>query len=1349
MVGGAEIPQTRTSSGVRSTEEMDIAINDLNSKFASMSTVLEEIRSAIVGDGNHPNREDDDKREETMDEYNRGPRRGDQPRTMGGRMCGKPAHKSNVCPKRSTYYSVESGNDELISDDAFQEEDELEYVEPLDREAKQVTYVVQRTLWSCENLVSKALDKAFKLPTKPHLSPYQIGWIKKGQALKVTSLCKVPLAIRKHYNELVTCDVVDIEACHVLLGRTWQHDMDATHQGKSNMYLFKWGEKTIAMLPLGVVSPKKALESKTLVTLVASPKEFQSEKKETGVSYTLVMKGVKDVMKNAIPAVGKRLLAEFSKIVTDDTPDALPPLRNIQHQIDLILGASLPNLPYYRMSPKESEILREKIEELLKKGFIQESISPLCGSDASYTKAGWKLKDTAFKTKDGLYEWLVMPFGLSNAPSTFIQTKEEHLGHLQKVMKALADNDLFVNLKKCTFLTNKLLFLSYIVSSDGIHVDKTKVQVVRDWPSPKTLFEVRSFHGLSTFYRSFKIIKEKLTTAPILSLPNFDKVFELECDACGTGIGAVLSQEGRPVAFHSEKLNDAQQKWSTYEQELYVVVQAMKKWEHYLIQREFVVYSDHQSLKYFQTQRHLNKIHARWASFLEKFNYVIKNKSGASNKVADALSRKTTLLVTISNRLCIHNTSLRSQLIKEVHAGGLSAHLGRDKTIASVESRFYWPQLKRDVRAFVKRCVVRQEGKGKTQNTGLYMPLPVPESPWVDILMDFVLGLPRTQWGVDSVFVVVDRFSKMAHFIPFDLPGKKNIQANRMVEEVQATHEVVRANITEANAKYKIAADKHHRKKLFQVGDEINDNAYVVDLPNNMSISKTFNVSDIYEFHSEDVNEGKHSRTSSSKERGNDEDMIQELAEKYMDHLERGALIHKNREGSKHEGQRIRPTICDFEGNCASNQSPFNNGRIEEWEEKKKEDRLPMEICPIEGYQVCRVPVTIGKSYKVEVLCIVDDIDECHILLEGRKIAMVLPKVTPQLPKTKVKVKEKIDMVPPKVTPQLPTSNVKVEEKIMKAKVVDEHIEKIQDLQMVADKEHITRCFGSWIDRWEYGRCIKKYEGFRVDVKRKSIEDKVRREKVFEVDEALNIKNSRASSFQVRGINVDETKVNAVRDWSSPKTLPKVRNNKVENVFHEYELEYAEPLDGEAEQVTYVIQRTLCSPKVCDPSQRNKIFQTKCLVKEKICSIIIDGGNCENLVSKALVKAFKFPTEPHPSPYQIGWIKKGACHVLLGRPWQHDVNSTHQGKANMYLFKWCGKIIAMLSLSVVSPKTKLENKTLATFVASPRDFQAERKETVVSYALVMKDINDVMENAIPAVIKLLLAEFGKIVTKSL
>ncbi|GJT03776.1 RNA-directed DNA polymerase [Tanacetum coccineum] len=508
--------------------------------------------------------------------------------------------------------------------------------------------------------------------------------------------------------------------------------------------------------------------------------------------------------------------------------------------------------------------------------------------------------------------------------------------------------------------------------------------------TPRTL---RSHRSLIVPIFAQSIIKEKLTTTPVLSLPNFDKVFELECDACGTGIGAVLSQEGRPVAFYSEKLNDARQKWSTYEQELYAVVQAMKKWEHYLIQRDNEVVGFDSIKELYISDEDFGNIWMELETKQHQGEFIL----------LDGYLFK-------GNRLCIPKTSLRSQLIKEVHAGGLSAHLGRDKTIASVESSFYWPQLKKGVGAFVKRCVVCQEGKGKAQNTGLYMPLPVPESHWVDISMDFVLGLLRTQRGVDSMFVVVDRFSKMAHFIPckktsdaahiarrlgtslnfsstahpqtdgqtkavnrtlgnmirclcgekpklwdvslaqaefaynsavhsstgfspfevvyktslrhvvdlVDLPGKKNVQANRMVKEVQDTHEVVRANITEANARYKIAADKQRRKKLFQMGDEvmvflrkerfpvgtysklqpkkygpykilrkINDNAYVVDLPNNMSISKTFSVSDIHEFHSEDVNEGKHSRTSSSKERGNDEDMIQELAEKYMDHLER------------------------------------------------------------------------------------------------------------------------------------------------------------------------------------------------------------------------------------------------------------------------------------------------------------------------------------------------------------------------------------------------------------------------------------------------------------------------------
>ncbi|KAF3646328.1 hypothetical protein FXO37_20514 [Capsicum annuum] len=208
----------------------------------------------------------------------------------------------------------------------------------------------------------------------------------------------------------------------------------------------------------------------------------------------------------------------------------------------------------------------------------------------------------------------------------------------------------------------------------------------------------------------------------------------------------------------------------------------------------------------------MDRMLARWAAYLERFNYLIVHKFGVTNRVANGLSRRASLMVSFEaelprvdqikelyendedfgriwvkqtkglpleenfvvqdgylfngNRLFIPRGSLRDKLIQEMHSCNLSNHVGRDKTIANLEAHYYWPQLKRDAGKFVQRCPVCQTYKGQVQNTELYMPLPIPSAPWEDLSMDFVLVLPRTRRGHDAVYVIVAKFSKMTHFIP-------------------------------------------------------------------------------------------------------------------------------------------------------------------------------------------------------------------------------------------------------------------------------------------------------------------------------------------------------------------------------------------------------------------------------------------------------------------------------------------------------------------------------------------------------------------------------------------------------
>jgi hypothetical protein len=154
----------------------------------------------------------------------------------------------------------------------------------------------------------------------------------------------------------------------------------------------------------------------------------------------------------------------------------------------------------------------------------------------------------------------------------------------------------------------------------------------------------KAFHWTEEVEKSFNLLKKKITEQPIFVLSDFNKTFQVKCDTSGFAIGAVLSQDNRPVAYFSEKLNEAKIKYSTYDKDFYAVIQALKKWRHYLVPKEFVLYNDNHALQFVTQQENLNQKHAKWVEFMHNFTFVIKHISGIVNKVVDALSRKCLLM---------------------------------------------------------------------------------------------------------------------------------------------------------------------------------------------------------------------------------------------------------------------------------------------------------------------------------------------------------------------------------------------------------------------------------------------------------------------------------------------------------------------------------------------------------------------------------------------------------------------------------------------------------------------------------------------------------------------------------
>ncbi|GJZ97724.1 putative reverse transcriptase domain-containing protein [Tanacetum coccineum] len=401
---------------------------------------------------------------------------------------------------------------------------------------------------------------------------------------------------------------------------------------------------------------------------------------------------------------------------------------------------------------------------------------------------------TAFRTRYGHFEFTVMPFGLTNAPAVFMdlmnrvckpyldkfvivfiddiliysRTKEDHEVHLGLVLELLRKEKLYAKFSKCEFWLQEVHFLGHVVNQNGIHVDPSKIEAVKNWKTPTTPSEIRSFLGLAGYYRrfianfskiakpltsltqknqkyvwgveqeeAFQTLKNNLCDAPILTLPDGVEDFVVYCDASNQGLGCVLMQRGRVIAYASRQLKTHEKNYTTHDLELGAVVFALKTWRHYLYGTKSVIYTDHKSLQHIFDQKELNMRQRRWIELFSDYECEIRYHPGKANVVADALSRKERLkprrvramamTVQIGMREKIQvaqSKALKQENILMENLHSLDQQMEKkeaDKMYYDLQDRYWWLGMKKDIATYVSKCLTCSKTMQKALGTRLDM----------------------------------------------------------------------------------------------------------------------------------------------------------------------------------------------------------------------------------------------------------------------------------------------------------------------------------------------------------------------------------------------------------------------------------------------------------------------------------------------------------------------------------------------------------------------------------------------------------------------------------------------------